>query len=85
MVEEWDWEKYRDEYRDDLLARIRAKAKGGAAKEIKQPAERPAGAKVVDLMALLKQSVEEGGRPERRASSPATRTRRRQTAQRRSA
>ena len=64
MSGEWKPEKYKDEYRRDLLALIRKKAKAakaGAEIEEEEPeAEEPL-AEVVDLMALLKQSVEERG------------------------
>ena len=62
MAEEWKPEKFKDTYRDDLLARIKEKIKKGETEEItapqkgeKQPA---AGAQVIDLMTLLKKSVE---------------------------
>lgn len=50
--------EYRDTYRDDLLALIRAKADGG---RIAGPpaAVVPAGAEVVDIMSLLKKSLDE--------------------------
>lgn len=59
MVEEWQPGKYHDEYRDDLLELIHEKAETGHAGGVK--AERqPAGeGKVVDIMALLRKSVEE--------------------------
>jgi DNA end-binding protein Ku len=61
MAEEWKPESYKDTYRQDLLARIKEKVKAGQTKEITQPdkEERAAGgAEVIDLMALLKKSVE---------------------------
>ena len=65
MVGEWQPQQYRDTYRDDVLRMIDEKVKGGkvtARKEAK-PAE---GAEVVDIMALLRRSVQE------RQSAPAT-------------
>jgi DNA end-binding protein Ku len=65
MSEKWDPERYRDTYREDILARVEAKVKAGQTEEITEPGaeERPAkGADVIDLMALLKRSVEEKGR-----------------------
>jgi DNA end-binding protein Ku len=65
MVSSWDPERYRDDYRTDVKALIDRRVtagelKGGGAAE---PAPRqPARGKVVDLMSLLKRSVEEGGR-----------------------
>ncbi|CAI09927.1 hypothetical protein ebA6657 [Aromatoleum aromaticum EbN1] len=72
MVEDWAPEQYRDTYRDDLMARIEGKIKSGrthvlAETPAKEPAE--AGAEVVDLMALLKRSLE--GRSPKRAGDKA--------------
>ena len=64
MADEWQPEKYRDTYHEDLMHRIEAKIKAGQTEEITEPeAEaRPAkGAEVIDLMSLLKKSVA-GGR-----------------------
>jgi DNA end-binding protein Ku len=61
MADQWQPEKYKDTYRDDLLARIKEKVKAGQTKEITQPekgeARAAGGADVIDLMALLKKSV----------------------------
>ena len=62
MAEAWKPEKFKDTYRGDLLARIKEKIKKGQTEEITEPAkgDKPpaAGAQVIDLMALLKKSVE---------------------------
>jgi DNA end-binding protein Ku len=65
MSEKWNPERYRDTYRKDILARVEEKVKAGQTEQITEPeeGERPAkGAEVIDLMALLKRSVEEKGR-----------------------
>lgn len=65
MSETWDPKRYRDTYREDILARVEEKVKSGQTGEITEPdaKERPAkGADVIDLMALLKRSVEQKGR-----------------------
>ena len=65
MAEEWQPEKYKDTYREDLLKRIEQKVKAGQTKEITQPEKEQraaGGAEVIDLMALLKKSVESKGR-----------------------
>lgn len=64
MVEAWDPEKYKDDYRKDLMKMIEERVEAGELEESSKPAPKPerAGGKVVDLMALLKQSVEAGGR-----------------------
>ena len=75
MSEEWQPEKFKDTYREDLLARIEAKVKAGQTQEITAPAkgeDETAGAEVIDLMALLKKSVErkpEKERPRRPAKA----------------
>ena len=60
MSEKWQPEKFKDTYRDDLMARIKEKIKQGQTEEITEPEKgekEPARADVIDLMALLKKSV----------------------------
>jgi DNA end-binding protein Ku len=61
MEDKWQPERYRDDYRKDLLALIHARAKAGdlntVSKEPRKAAKAPKSAKVVDLVALLKDSV----------------------------
>jgi DNA end-binding protein Ku len=70
MVDKWRPERYRDDYRKDLLSLIHARAKAGevnsVSKEQSKPARPSKSAKVVDLMALLAKSVE-SGQPRRAA------------------
>jgi DNA end-binding protein Ku len=61
MSEKWQPEKFKDTYRDDLMARIKEKIKEGQTEAITPPEKgekEPARADVIDLMALLKRSVE---------------------------
>jgi DNA end-binding protein Ku len=60
MEEKWKPEQYKDTYREDLLRRIEEKVKAGQTEEITKPEKEKAsgGADVIDLMALLKKSVE---------------------------
>ncbi len=58
MTAEWRPEELRDTYRQDLVKLLRAKAKRGAKELPPLPRQRPL-APVVDLMALLRKSVEE--------------------------
>ena len=62
MADDWQPAKFKDTYREDLLKRIKEKIKAGQTEELTEPdpdAEKPAkGADVIDLMALLKKSVE---------------------------
>jgi DNA end-binding protein Ku len=62
MSEDWKPSKYHDTYREDLLKRIEEKVKAGQTEEITKPEKGETGAaksaEVIDLMALLKKSVE---------------------------
>jgi DNA end-binding protein Ku len=75
MVEPWDPSKYRDEYRDELTAFIRKRAKAGKVEEpeVEEPAPQEGKGKVIDIMSLLKQSVAkaEKVRPRARARKSA--------------
>jgi DNA end-binding protein Ku len=80
MVEAWDPEKYKDDYRRDVMKMIEERVEAGQLESSPEPAakpERPAGGQVVDLMALLKRSVEEGGATKK---SPAPKTAEKKTA-----
>ena len=69
MAVEWKNERFRDTFRDDLLKRIEVKVKAGQTEEITEPEkERKAakGAEVIDLMDLLKKSIER--KPAKRAA-----------------
>jgi DNA end-binding protein Ku len=61
MVKPWNPEEYRDDFRDDLLRVIEEKQSSGQAEAITpaQPSGVPGEGKVVDIMALLRRSVEE--------------------------
>ena len=69
MTEKWNPKQYRDTYRDDLMKRIEALATKGRTHLVKTPAdeESKGGAKVIDLMAALKRSLDSkaggGNRP----------------------
>jgi DNA end-binding protein Ku len=58
MATEWDPEAYRDEYRDDLLRVIEEKERTGAVEAVAAGEPAPEG-QVVDIMALLKRSVDQ--------------------------
>jgi DNA end-binding protein Ku len=69
MADDWKPEKYKDTFRQDLLARIEEKVKAGQTEEITEPEkERKAekGGEVIDLMSLLKKSIE--NKPAKRAA-----------------
>jgi DNA end-binding protein Ku len=70
MDETWSPKEYKDEYRDDLMALIKKKAKSGKKgeeEEVEAAPEEPM-AEVVDLMALLKQSLSPGKAPKDRTT-----------------
>ena len=62
MTAKWNPEEYRDTYHEDLLALIDKRIQSGQTEVITEPSvekeERPAKGEVIDLMALLKRSVE---------------------------
>jgi DNA end-binding protein Ku len=79
MSEKWRPEKFKDTYRDDLMARIKEKIKQGQTEELTAPEKgekEPARAEVIDLMALLKKSVAQK-QPAGKAEKPAQRRPRR--------
>ena len=74
MVEDWTPEKYKDSFRDDLLARIKEKIAAGqieGAAASGEAEEVGTGAEVVDIMDLLKRSVERAGKAKPEPSKPA--------------
>jgi DNA end-binding protein Ku len=75
MADQWRPEKYKDTYRDDLMKRIKEKIKAGETEEITEAEKEPRaakGAEVIDLMGLLRKSVE---RKPAKAKRPARRRR----------
>lgn len=63
LTQEFEPTQWRDEYRDDLMAMIEEKARTGTTPVAKPQEEGEEETKVVDLMALLKKSVEAGKKP----------------------
>jgi DNA end-binding protein Ku len=66
MADEWKPERYHDTYHEDLLKRIEEKVKAGETEEVTEPEKEEKatkGADVIDLMSLLKKSVEGGKKP----------------------
>lgn len=59
MTADWDPKQYKDEYRDQLMKWINARIKAGG-KELPAPKEeRPAKHEAVDIMELLRRSIDE--------------------------
>ncbi len=73
MTQDWDPTQYHNSYREDVLAMVQKKIKANQTKTITEPdAEEPkqTTAKIIDLMALLKESLSaKGGKAATRAST----------------
>jgi len=73
MTEHWKATEFKDTYHQDLMRRIEEKIKKGETKQITEPdtekSEAPRSAQVIDLAALLKQSLDKGG-SRRKAADP---------------
>jgi DNA end-binding protein Ku len=69
MTEPWKPERYRDEYRDELLAFIRKRARAGKLAAAPEAPEEPAKARraeVIDIADLLQKSLAKTGPRSRR-------------------
>jgi DNA end-binding protein Ku len=68
MSDAWQPEKFRDTYREDILRRVEEKIKAGETEDIAEPekARERKGGEVIDLMSLLKKSIEK--KPEKRVA-----------------
>jgi DNA end-binding protein Ku len=74
MADRWQPEKYHDTYHEDLLKRIEEKIKAGQTEEITEPEKEEKAAKgadVIDLMSLLRKSVEGGKKAPARGKAAA--------------
>jgi DNA end-binding protein Ku len=68
MTSKWNPEKYHDDYREALMEVIEEKVESGG-KEIKEkPKKAPKPTKVIDLVKVLQQSLEESGKAKRRST-----------------
>jgi DNA end-binding protein Ku len=81
MSEPFQPKKYKDNYRDDLMARIKQKVRAGDTEKVEAPeqeaeAPRPS-AEVIDLVALLKKSLHGGKAQKAAAGRKVARTRKR--------
>jgi DNA end-binding protein Ku len=86
LAGDWVPDKYTDDYRDNLMRLIKAKAKGRSIELT--PEERPRPANVVDLMERLRRSLEQSGaRGKRRRATSRTKatSRTRRSARKRAA
>jgi DNA end-binding protein Ku len=76
MTEDWDPQKYHDEYRDELLAFVKKRGRAGQLAAAPETEEKPATrkqAEIIDIAELLKRSLAKTGedrrRPRRRKSA----------------
>ena len=60
LADEWDPDKYHDDFQDNLKKLIETKLEGGTVQAVEQPKKL---APVVDLMAALKESLENAKKP----------------------
>ena len=63
MIADWEPGKYHDTYREELLGYIKKKVEAGETARVEEaaPAAARPGAEVIDIMTLLKKSLEEAG------------------------
>ncbi len=68
MVDKWDPDKYKDEYRKDLMTLINRRVESGQTQAIEEPEvpQPKRSAKVVDIMDLLKQSIQQADKADSR-------------------
>ena len=75
MAEHWKPSEFHNTYHEDLMRRIKEKIKAGQTKEITKPESaeeaEPRSAKVIDLAALLRESLNKGGGSRKAAASQA--------------
>lgn len=71
MQMEWDPSEFKDNYRDDLLRMINARAKKGAKETPEPPRVEKDETPVLDLMAALKRSLQEEKAPKERGGATA--------------
>ena len=75
MTDRWKPDRYRDTYHDDLMKLIDKRIKAGKTEVIAEAGhdeEKPARGEVIDLMALLKRSVEAKGHSSSRSKRAST-------------
>jgi DNA end-binding protein Ku len=80
MTEEWNAEQHKDTYTDDLMKRIEARIQAGETHALTPPSEgtteRRRGAEVIDLVSLLRRSLEKNATGPQAAEREAARPRR---------
>ena len=68
MSSKWDPEKYKDDYRDALMEVIEEKVESGGKEIEEKPKEKKPSTKVIDLVAVLQESLKAHGGGKRKAA-----------------
>ncbi|MEP6604098.1 MAG: Ku protein [Spartobacteria bacterium] len=69
MSSKWDPEKYRDDYKEAVMKVIEEKVEHGGKDIEEKPKKTPAATKVIDLVAVLQQSLAQSGGSKTRSTS----------------
>ena len=69
MTSKWDPEKYKDDYRDALMEVIEEKVESGGKEIEEKPKEKKPSTKVIDLVAVLQESLKAHGGGKKRAAA----------------
>ena len=70
MSSKWDPEKYHDDYREALMEVIEEKVESGGKEIEEKPKEKKPSTKVIDLVAVLKESLEKSQGAKKKKSAP---------------
>jgi DNA end-binding protein Ku len=70
MTSKWDPDKYEDDYRDALMEVIEEKVESGGKEIEKKPKEKKPSTKIIDLVAVLQESLKAQGRGRNKKSPP---------------
>jgi DNA end-binding protein Ku len=70
MSSKWDPEKYKDDYREALMEVIEEKVESGGKEIEEKPKEKKPSTKVIDLVAVLQESLKAHGGAKKKKSAP---------------
>jgi DNA end-binding protein Ku len=70
MTSKWEPEKYKDDYRDALMEVIEEKVESGGKEIEEKPKEKRPSTKVIDLVAVLQESLKAQGGAKKKKSAP---------------
>jgi DNA end-binding protein Ku len=76
MTAKWEPDQFQDEYRDELRELVKKKAKTGKVTPLRKAAAEEESGKIVDLMSMLKKSLEQKSAASKRPRVKARRSRR---------